>query len=577
MQDGVEQDGIPQIDVFSLGLDVPEPTPKTKAAQKAGTKTKRRAAPPAEATDDMAAPPAATAEDAVPDTAPVDGFDLPAALAALGWNATTAATRDLAALAVRGTSTVLAVPHAPSYAGPLVAGLVARLAADRTRRALLLCPAVEESIWAALASVAAGQSEIRTAAALGPARAQRRIREGDIDLLVASPDTALLLHRRAALKPEVFDTVLLAWPLQLETAGEALGVLLADMKDATRLVVVDDAAAAEGIIERYGRKAVKIGFPAEDAGPPMRGNARTVTVSWERRAAAVADVLELLDPTVATVWSADRTLDSALAHVMSAGDRRLHRAVGDAKVADGTVICVDLPTPERLTAFASKGDVVLLVPPTADGAAARLLATRRVLRLPGGLEQATTQAASERSVIAASLESLDATASLLTLAPLFERHDPALVAAALHRLWTQARATSAAAAAVVPEANPTAPAVTKVFVGIGKKDNATVADLVAVLTKECRVEKTKIGCIELRDAFMLVELPSMEAERIATALNGASIRRKRITARVDRGMPARTGERTGFGGSDRDRSERGTFGTGRPAGRGEGRPPRPRE
>ena len=67
-------------------------------------------------------------------------------------------------------------------------------------------------------------------------------------------------------------------------------------------------------------------------------------------------------------------------------------------------------------------------------------------------------------------------------------------------------------------------------------------DLVAVLTKEVRVERGKIGRVELRDAYALVELPAGEAEQIARALTGSTIRRKRVTARVDRGpvKPART-------------------------------------
>ena len=66
-------------------------------------------------------------------------------------------------------------------------------------------------------------------------------------------------------------------------------------------------------------------------------------------------------------------------------------------------------------------------------------------------------------------------------------------------------------------------------------------DLVAVLTKEVRVDRGKIGRVELRDAYSLVELPAQEAEGIARALSGATIRRKRVTARVDRGpaKPAR--------------------------------------
>ena len=90
-------------------------------------------------------------------------------------------------------------------------------------------------------------------------------------------------------------------------------------------------------------------------------------------------------------------------------------------------------------------------------------------------------------------------------------------------------------------APPEVPATTKIYVGVGRKDGATANDLVAVLTKELRVNREKIGRVELRDAYSLVELPAEEAERIAGALTGKTIRRKRVTARVDRGpaKPAR--------------------------------------
>jgi hypothetical protein len=63
-----------------------------------------------------------------------------------------------------------------------------------------------------------------------------------------------------------------------------------------------------------------------------------------------------------------------------------------------------------------------------------------------------------------------------------------------------------------------------------------------------RVDRGKIGRVELRDAYTLVELPAQEAEPIARALTGTSIRRKRVTARVDRGpakpvRPARPPQR----------------------------------
>ena len=84
----------------------------------------------------------------------------------------------------------------------------------------------------------------------------------------------------------------------------------------------------------------------------------------------------------------------------------------------------------------------------------------------------------------------------------------------------------------------------KVYVGAGKKDGVTANDLVAVLTKELRFDRTQIGRIELRDGYSLIELPAQEAERLAGQLNGVTIRRKRVTARVDRG-PTRPGREEG--------------------------------
>jgi DbpA-like RNA binding protein len=46
--------------------------------------------------------------------------------------------------------------------------------------------------------------------------------------------------------------------------------------------------------------------------------------------------------------------------------------------------------------------------------------------------------------------------------------------------------------------------------------------------------------VEVRDAFCLVELPAQDAEQVASALNGTTIRRRRVTARVDRGTPTRS-------------------------------------
>jgi ATP-dependent RNA helicase DeaD len=98
----------------------------------------------------------------------------------------------------------------------------------------------------------------------------------------------------------------------------------------------------------------------------------------------------------------------------------------------------------------------------------------------------------------------------------------------LFDLWT----SSSPAVSPLP---PDIPATSKIFVGLGKKDGVTANDLVGVLTKELRVGREKIGRIELRDGYSLIEIPAQDAEKTAAALNGVTLRRKRVTARVDRG------------------------------------------
>jgi hypothetical protein len=196
-------------------------------------------------------------------------------------------------------------------------------------------------------------------------------------------------------------------------------------------------------------------------------------------------------------------------------------------------------------------------------------------------------AAAERAAIVKQLESGTPERAVHALAPLFERHDPAVIAAALYELW---RAGPGAAVAGAPASE--VPATARVWVNVGRNDEATPNDLVAVLTKEVRVDRAKIGRIEIRDAFSLIELPTQEAERIAAAMTGLSVRRKRLAARLDRGAgrPAEGGRAPGRGaggprpggprpgGSRPGGSRPGGSRPGgpRPAGRGPGgdRPPR---
>lgn len=450
-----------------------------------------------------------------------------AALTRLGWSAEDPLAREAAPTVARGHNLVLVLPPSPAAAAPALAGMLSRLGAGHP--ALLLAPADQLEEWGRVAHQTAGEAGIRVQVAHGTARATRRLRGDAIDLLVTTPETALALQRRSALRADTLAAVLLAWP-ELWEEEETLSPLMQDLgKETQRIVLTSAPERAAALVERYARRALMLGAAALEGG--QAGRVRTVSVPWGRRVAALSDLIELLDPGSLVVWTADRGTHDAIAAATALREPEGRVVTGDAPKAE-LVIAFDLPSPSRLRQLAAAGDVVLLVPPGTERYVERLAATRRPIRLPGALDPATTAAAARRAAIVRALESGAPDRALLILAPLFERHDPATVAAALYDLWTSA------AGAAAPAAVPDIPATARVYVGIGKKDGATVNDLVAVLTKEVRVERGKIGRVELRDAFSLVELPAQDAERIAGELNGMTIRRRRVTARVDRGAGA---------------------------------------
>src|SRR2546425_6900339 len=110
---------------------------------------------------------------------------------------------------------------------------------------------------------------------------------------------------------------------------------------------------------------------------------------------------------------------------------------------------------------------------------------------------------------------------------LFERYDPAEVAAALLAISRQPSAVS--------ETPPSsAPTWTKVFVNVGKKDQAGAKDLVGALIREVGIAKEAIGRIELRDTFCLIDVAAAVAERVVRGLTGVTIKGRRAVARLER-------------------------------------------
>jgi ATP-dependent RNA helicase DeaD len=161
---------------------------------------------------------------------------------------------------------------------------------------------------------------------------------------------------------------------------------------------------------------------------------------------------------------------------------------------------------------------------------------------------------------------------LAVLEPLMADFDAAEVAAAALRVLDRERArqrTAAQAAAAAAPAPPSAAAfapsgMVRLFVSAGSRDNVRPGDLVGAIAGEAGIAADKLGKIEVRESFSLVEVQAAEAERVLAKVNGINIRGRRVLARPERdagggrGGPGDRGGRPPRGeGRGPDRGDRG--------------------
>jgi hypothetical protein len=380
-------------------------------------------------------------------------------------------------------------------------------------RILIVCPdeliAVE---WAA-----AAPAGLRTHAVTGLARAARLLRERGMDVLAGAPEDLLALAGRAALKLERVAVVVLAWPEALLASehAPALDVLLGEARAARRVVLSWNPALLGDFLERHARRALVVGAPPVDADgaplPPL-GRVRAVVAPPERRTALLRDALDAMGARAPYVWSGGPVAPPA----------------PPAPPPDA-VVALELPTRDELAALMRLGEPIVFVT-AAQLAYLRTMAAVAPLVLSTRADRARDRAEALRERVARRLASGPVDAELLLLDPLFERFDPAEVAAALAALLSEAERGRDERGEPPPEAA----AWVKLFVNVGKKDRAAAKDLVGALIREAGLPKTAIGRVEVRDTFSLVEVAPALAERAARGLSGVTIRGRRVLARLDR-------------------------------------------
>jgi ATP-dependent RNA helicase DeaD len=358
----------------------------------------------------------------------------------------------------------------------------------------------------------------------GAARAERLLRDHAVRTLVATPSDALQLASRASLKLAGVRHLVLAWPeaVLAVDGGAALETLLADARDAQRLIATADERdpVLGDLLTRHAHRApIAVAARLPEV---ASGTARYVVVDDERRPWVARALLDAANPDRALLWDPLPSRAGRWAELARDPHVRVVTEPGVERVA--LAIATDLVSAEVFAALgAIAEDVLVLTRSSQLPYLQRLAHAVRPVRVLSETDRASDRAADARRRLRDRLADGGLDGELLTLSPLFDEYDPALVAAA-------------ALALVRMEPTPTAEATgwTRVFITAGRRDGIRTGDVVGALVNGVGIPKDRVGRIEIRDAFSLVEVRADEADRAVRGLSGTTLRGRRVSARPDR-------------------------------------------
>jgi ATP-dependent RNA helicase DeaD len=495
----------------------------------------------------------------------------------------------------RGQNVLAVLPPDEGALAELLEPVLERLDSTASGiQAVVLTPDAETAT--AAARVAHGRlSMVRAISVTSAARAERLLRAGPVGIAAGAPSALLELVRRSAIKLDAVRVVCLAWADSILDAGEgdALEALLAELpKESARIVATSRLTpAVEQLVERYARRPRRSG--GELAADAMPRDVRYVTVTERSRADALRRLLDDLDPERAALYVRDDRSERELREVLRGvgygeEDDAVRVTRGEPVPGAALAVLYDFPAARAVLDALGASEVIALVRPR-QLHALRALAAGGVVR-PYTLSGPAARARRGEEVVRDELRAVLADAApnreLLTLEPMLDEYDGVELAAAALRLLEQERrrrpaaaATPTAGATAGPMAGPTAgaapgaapgvpartgamPTHVTLFINAGSRDGATARDLVGAISGEAGITSDRIGRIEVRENHSLVEIAADVAERVVEKMTGASVRGRRVVARVDRERSERAeGERERprprGGGHDRGGRDRG--------------------
>ncbi len=368
----------------------------------------------------------------------------------------------------------------------------------------------------------------------------------DADLLIAAATPAARAIRESALKLDRLSAlVIVALDTILALAGEPVfdDILVSVPHDAQRVVT---AALRSGSIDRFVEAHVRraITIPARPAVPTAvapvenRGTLTYLVVPHERKPAALARLLRRPRSTVPRV-----SLRSTASVARMRDELRLRgwRVDGPAPelilvAGDGqALIACDVPfDAHALGQLDLEHGVVMIEAHELPHLRAIAAEAGIALEAAGGQRGPHGAVAAYRAGIRKAITEQDLGAQLALLGPLLDEYAPEEVAAALSALLRKRIEESTSAERVEPQPAAAAPAFVRLYVSIGHRDGARPGDIVGAITGEASIRGDRIGRIEIRDNFSVVEIAADDAEKVIGALNGTTVKGRSVRVDYDR-------------------------------------------
>lgn len=495
---------------------------------------------------------------------------------------------------------------------------------DRTTPGcVIITPTVEQALAASdQARLILADESARVVPVSQVARARRVLAGGPAAVVAGTAADLLALRTDSALPLQGVRAMILIGLDDLLAQGDAaaLEALLADAPtDAMRVATIDaDSPAVDAFLDAQLRRARRIAPPpAGDA--PLAVTPSFIITANAGRADTLRAVLDAIDPpSLVVVTNHDDSANAArhaLARLGLAVDGLLVQVVRQPTAQHvSLVVFWDAPvSADSLSeALATKPvDAVALLAPEELPAFMRLTHnTATAFTAPARRAAADSRVQRLRAAIRSVLDdrSHASASELALLTPLLDEYDAVEIAAAALRLYEGAQLELQAAVAAhklaAHAATQGAPrsgmpgklsvvqggagGKQRVFLAVGKRDNVRVGDIVGAVANEAGIPGDAIGSVELYESHTTVELSADDAARAVSALSSATLRGRKLNARIDERSerdarpprsfgPPRSGGRDGGreGGRPSARGDR-PFkgkprGEGRPEGRGEGR------